>query len=178
MKKYLKMIPVMLYPYMYLICLLFLPLVISTDPQAGSEGIVVLLVGAVVYNVYVLVSVIVNAVMGAKGKYSAVQLARLNLVIKGVQIPAYIFHFILGMIGQLMSVWGIGVIIFAIVIDVLTITLTGINAIGCSIRLYKDGVLSLKTFVLYSIASFLFCIDLLVACIYLVKAKKVKARNV
>ena len=48
---------------------------------------------------------------------TAGQAARMNLIIKGIQIPAYIMHFILGFIGLAMSVWGIGFLLWAVLID-------------------------------------------------------------
>ena len=174
--KYLKMIPVIIYPYIYVVILavflMFLSVLPSDFNDAASLG---LLIVAVIYNLYSFIVVIVNAVQGARGKMTARQAARMNLIIKGVQIPAYIMHFILGFIGLAMSVWGIGFVLWAILIDLLTILLTGISSIGCSIRMRKEGILSTAAAILMGIGCFIYCVDVVIAIVYVVKARKKQA---
>ena len=174
--KYLKMIPVIIYPYIYVVILavflMFLSVLPSDFNDAASLG---LLIVAVIYNLYSFIVVIVNAVQGARGKMTARQAARMNLIIKGVQIPAYIMHFILGFMGLAMSVWGIGFVLWAILIDLLTILLTGISSIGCSIRMRKEGILSTAAAILMGIGCFIYCVDVVIAIVYVVKARKKQA---
>ena len=136
--KYLKMIPVIIYPYIYVVILavflVFLNVLPSDYNDAASLG---LLIVAVIYNLYSFVIVVVNAVQCAKGKMTARQSARMNLIIKSIQIPAYIIHFILGFIGLAMSVWGIGIILWAILIDLLTILLPSAAASACVRRAFS-----------------------------------------
>ena len=170
------MIPVIIYPYIYVVILavflMFLSVLPSDFNDAASLG---LLIVAVIYNLYSFIVVIVNAVQGARGKMTARQAARMNLIIKGVQIPAYIMHFILGFIGLAMSVWGIGFVLWAILIDLLTILLTGISSIGCSIRMRKEGILSTAAAILMGIGCFIYCVDVVIAIVYVVKARKKQA---
>lgn len=174
--KYLKMIPVIIYPYIYVVILavflMFMNVLPSDDSDAAMLG---LLIVAVIYNLYSFVIVIVNAVQCARGKMTAKQSARMNLIIKGIQIPAYIMHFILGFIGLALSVWGIGFILWAILIDLLTILLTGISSIGCSIRMRKEGFLSTAAAILMGIGCFIYCVDVVIAIVYVVKARKKQA---
>lgn len=174
--KYLKMIPVIIYPYIYVVILavflMFLSVLPSDFNDAASLG---LLIVAVIYNLYSFIVVIVNAVQGARGKMTAIQSARMNLIIKGVQIPAYIMHFILGFIGLAMSVWGIGIVFWALFIDLLTILLTGISSIGCSIRMRKEGILSTIAAIFMGIGCFIYCVDVVIAIVYMVKARKKQA---
>ena len=173
--KYLKMIPVILYPYMYMVILGIYGGFTNALPDDYSNfALLGLFIVAVVYNVYSLVIVIVNAVQGARGKMTAREAARMNLIIKGVQIPAYILHFIMGLIGLALSVWGIGIILWALLIDLLTILLTGISSIGCSIRMRKEGLLSTAAAILMGIGCFIYCADLVIAIVYVVKARKRK----
>ena len=171
--KYLKMIPVIIYPYIYVVILavflVFLNVLPSDYNDATSLG---LLIVAVIYNLYSFVIVVVNAVQCAKGKMTARQSARMNLIIKGIQIPAYIMHFILGFIGLAMSVWGIGFLLWAVLIDLLTILLTGISSIGCSIRMRKERLVSLPGAIFMGIGCFIYCVDVAIAIVYVVKARK------
>lgn len=171
--KYLKMIPVIVYPYIYVLILAVFLLFLGILPEDYTDMAPIgLLIVAVIYNLYSFVIVIVNAVQAAKGKMTAKQAARMNLIIKGIQIPAYIMHFILGFIGLAMSVWGIGFLLWAVLIDLLTILLTGINSIGCSIRMRKEGLVSLPGAIFMGIGCFIYCVDVVIAIVYVVKTCK------
>ena len=175
MKKYLKLLPLILYPYMYLI--LFIIFLIINNISGGNAGIengffigIILLI---VYNIYVLCISVYNAVITAKNDCKASEAAKINLIIKGSQIPAYIFNFMVGILGILMSVWGIGLIIMVIVLDVLTIILTGISSIGCAIKMNKERIFSTSGSILMAIGSFVFCIDIIIAIVYMLKSRKI-----
>lgn len=168
MKKYIRLLPVILYPYAYLIIMFFYIKLFSEKDYAND----ILEAIGIIYNLYSLIIAIINAVQTARGRYTAHQAAKMNLVIKGVQIPAYMFHFLVGMVGALMSVWGIGFILWAILIDILTIALTGINAIGCCIRLCKEGMLSKGKSVFFALCSFVYCIDVVAIMLYIMVKKK------
>lgn len=174
MKKYIKMLPVILYPYMYVIFLIGLFLTSKISEDIAEKGIDNLNVIALIYNVYCFVIVIINAVCMVKGSMTTTEVARMNLIIKCVQIPAYITHFILGLVGFFLGIWGIGLLLWAIFIDVATICFTGINSIGCSIRMYKDKVFSRCKSIFMGIGCFLFCIDIAIAIIYYIKAISVE----
>ena len=168
--KYLKMIPVIIYPYIYVLILALFFLFVDVLPEDTTD--ISLLIIAVIYNLYSFVIVIVNAVQTARGKLTAGQAARMNLIIKGIQIPAYIMHFILGFIGLAMSVWGIGFLLWAVLIDLLTILLTSISSIGCSIRMRKERLVSLPGAIFMGIGCFIYCADVAIAIVYVVKARK------
>lgn len=171
--KYLKMIPVIIYPYIYVVILaIFLAFMSALPSDYNDLALLGLMIVAVIYNLYSFIVVIVNAVQGARGKMTARQAARMNLIIKGVQIPAYIMHFILGFMGLAMSVWGIGIFLWAVVIDLLTILLTGISSIGCTIRMRKEGILSTAAAIFMGIGCFIYCVDIVIAIVYVVKARK------
>ena len=174
--KYLKMIPVILYPYIYMFILAVFRAFMDALPEDYNViAVVGLLAVAVIYNVYSFVIVTVNAVQGARGKMTAREAARMNLIIKTLQVPAYILHFMMGLVGLALSVWGIGFILWALLIDLLTILLTGISSIGCSIRMRKEGILSSTAAVLMGIGCFIYCADLVIAIVYVVKARKKRA---
>lgn len=163
MSRYLRMIPVMLYPYAYLIPLLILFLVPAEGDNMGRVYVFVFNYGLLIH-LAVFTLAIHNAIMTAKDPaYSVRTGADINLLIKGVQIPAYIFHFVLACLGTFMSIWGIGVILFAIVVDFLSILTSGISAIGVHIRMAKQGYVSKGVAVLLAVGSFLYCVDVGIA---------------
>lgn len=169
MKKYVKQLPLILFPYAYLIYLLC-----AVTIDALSDAMVALLpAAAAVFSVLTLIIVITNIVSAATGRYTAYEAAKINLTVKCWQIPAYIFHFLMGAAGFLMSVWGIGFLMLSIIIDVVTIALTGLNAVSCTAAMKKEDIISLRKAAVYTICSFIFVIDIITAinCVRKCRAK-------
>ena len=75
--KYLKMIPVIIYPYIYVLILAIFLLFAGILPEDYTDvALIGLLIVAVIYNLYSFIIVIVNAVQAAKGIMTARQAAR------------------------------------------------------------------------------------------------------
>lgn len=147
----------------------------SAVPNFIGSGIVKYFpIIVIVYMALTLICTIFGSVYAAKSKMPPRKAAILNLVVKAVQIPAYLFHFLLGMLGTVASVWGIGIVAFAVLIDLFTIGLTGIHAIGCVVKTCKGGAIGKGAAVLMSIGSFIYCVDLIVAIVLVVISSKYK----
>lgn len=168
MKRFLRVLPLAFYPYAYLVVILVIVVTNGSDKQDLVEDIMLYL--ALIYNAYVLIYVIINSFVTASKKYNIKTVAAMNLFVKGIQIPAYIFHFIMGMCGMMMSVWGLGFIAFAIIIDLITIILTGINSIGCTVKMCREGAINKRQAFFMGIGCFIYCIDVVIAVIYFIKA--------
>ena len=110
-----------------------------------------------------------SAVWAAGDPCAPITAAARNLFVKGCHIPAYIIHFCIGLWGMLLSVWGIGFILYAFLADVLTILLSGIPAAACAVRMYKGGLLSKKAAIWTGIGSFIFCADVFIAIYFFVR---------
>ena len=173
MKKYLKMIPIMAYPYAYLIYFIAF-IVIGGFASLDENEILfdVFFIIPLIYNAMSLIIVIINMIQGIRGKYTLKESAIINALTKCVQIPGYIFHFIMGLIGLLMSIWGIGFIIWAIIIDFLCIALTGISSLGLSIRLIKEKVFSPSKGILILLGCFIYVVDVVLAIFLLIYIEK------
>lgn len=175
MKKYLIRLPLILYPYAYLIWLAFyFASAIIAGEHVDSEVILdVYGMIFIIFQIIVLADVIYGAIEMARNGITAKQAARLNLVVKCVHIPAYIFHFFMGLLGICMSVWGIGFILVAFVVDAVTILLSGMHAIGSVVKLYREGVLPTKaSAVKYGIGSFIYVLDVVIAFVLVYKERK------
>ncbi len=101
--KYLKLVPLILYPGAYILYLILynnaqLKNVMNVDFR---ENIFFLLF--IIYNIYVLFISVYNAIITSKDKYSPYEVAKINLTIKAWQIPAYIINFILGIFAFLVG---------------------------------------------------------------------------
>lgn len=167
--KYLKLLPLIIYPYAYLIYLIAALLTpFETVQTLLIEG---LLPAIIVYTLLTLVISIRNIVHAVKGQYTAAETSRMNMLVKGLHIPAYIFHFVMGVLGLCMSVWGIGFILVAVVVDVITIALSGVNAISCAVCMKKEKQLPTVLCVLTAIGSMIFCADVVIAIVWFVKCR-------
>ena len=162
------MIPVMFYPYLYIILSLLTGVLADRIPDELYSKIFVFdFLNAVKYaaviHLLVLISMIVFIRRAWKSKYSPKELAKMVMIIKLVQIPAYILHFLLGALGCLASVWGIGIIAWAVLIDLLTIAQSGVFGI-CA---YTNGAakkeLPIWMGVVFSMLSFIYCIDVVIS---------------
>ncbi len=171
--------------------IVFLLIVLSGDllsnlPDAVTDfyttyGLLVFIAIGIVSNLWSLILAIVNSVKAANGKISAKDAAFANMLIKIVQIPAYIINFILGVFSMVLSVWGIGLLIWVIVADVVSICYTGINAIGACVACGKKKVVSTGISVLFAFLNFIYCVDVVVAIVMYAKAKamaKAEAKKV
>lgn len=170
MKKWMC-IPVAIYPYGYILAGAIMSLleyapdnIITDDIEFGIFMLLVLL-----YHILVLAVIIYHIVQSARGAVTAKDAAVMNMIVKGVHIPAYIFHFVIGLIGLLMSVWGIGLLMAAVIIDFAAIVVSGTFALGCTIRIKKENLMPTWAAVLTAIGSYLFCIDVVIAVVYGVK---------
>ena len=167
--KHLKMIPIIIYPYLYMIGILFIFIFaviegsITNNYDYSALFVFLIIPLALLITIICLFIVIINSIKSAKGSYGIYYPTRMNLIIKIAQIPAYTINFILGLIGFFMSIWGIGIIGLVIVVDFFSIGLSGINNIGCCINLYKNKIISKKLTMLFIILSFIYVIDVFLA---------------
>lgn len=161
-KEYIKMMPLIVYPYIYLVFLLLISISLYNSSEAAYYICVAV---AVIYNILTLVTAVMYSVNTAMGKRTAYQAAKMIFAVKALQIPAYIFHFMVGLAGSVMSVWGIGLILWAVLIDVLTIALTGTAAVGLCILMCKEKKISKGRAVLQAVSGYIFCVDVIAAII-------------
>ena len=96
------------------------------------------------------------------------QLARAVMVIKLIQIPAYVLWFSLGA-----GLFFLGMFIVAFIVDVLAIILTGLVGLAAAMQCKKEGILTGDWVWLYGILQFIFCIDVISAIILYLETKEV-----
>ena len=119
--------------------------------------ILLLLFGAVMY-----ILNIIFMIQARNGCFHATDLARANMIVKLIQIPAYIF--MIGILCMVM-IFTIGISFVLLLLDALSIGLTGLFAIAAFQNLNREGMITRKAQFIYSIASFLFCVDVIIAVI-------------
>lgn len=170
MKKNTNLIFIMLYPYIFLFVALYTFLVSKYLPDSVSRFIIFFLPGA--FGFMAFIATVMNFIKTLKGETVALNLARSNKVIKLVHIPFYILMFLLGCLGLVMSIWGIGLIIGAVVIDLFTIFFSGTVGMCAAIKSYKEAKLTKSEAFSYAVCSYIYCIDVFAAVIYCSKIKK------
>lgn len=117
----------------------------------------ILLLGIIVYTLDILF-----LLMARNGRWSSQELTKSNMMVKLVQIPAYLFIFIVGLLCSVM-IFTIGVSFALFILDMLSIGMTGLFASASFYALRKEQKISGKMQALYSLASFLFCVDIVIA---------------
>jgi hypothetical protein len=171
--KYLA-IPVMVYPYIIILGLIS---IFSGGELFHDDGMIMLL-GVPIWGVIALILAIIISIIIKVKKVSAEKILRLNMMIKVVQIPAYIVIFFLGL-ACMITIFTMLVTILLIILDCLTILTTGIIGAASVARARKEKILSTGEAVAVGIFQFLFCADVISAVIlYIGIAKKKKILNI
>lgn len=181
MFKYLKMIPLIFYPYAYMIIIIWA--YIDKDIMDYDNYSMIVMIYAIVIHILSLSSMIFNLVQSCRGKYSTVEVSRINLITKCAQIPAYLINFFFGLLGLLMGVWGIIIVGFMIIVDLLTIFQTGISSIGVVKTFKKEKALDATLCNLLGFLSFIYVLDVVASIIFYLrglsfeKKKKINENN-
>lgn len=150
-------ISLMIYPYAYILGLV-IGYLVDKDDGAVMTGILAIL--AITIHPLIWGTLIADFIAAIKGYLNPKSMASASVIVKSVQIPAYIVHFIFGTFGLLASIWGIGFISFAIVIDLITISFTGAFTTANSIGLCKCNIVTKPIAVVASVLSFIYCVDI------------------
>ncbi len=106
-----------------------------------------------------------GVIAAVRSDRNARELARENITVKLIHVPAYIFHFALGIVGLMMSVWGIGLIMWAIMVDFVAIALSGTIGLSAALRCKRECLLTAKAAIACALLSFIFCADVAAAVV-------------
>lgn len=126
--------------------------------------------------IFYFISLILNIIYCVKTINSNIELNDLiksNRTVKLIQMPAYIIIFILGVI----CILAILTIPFAFVLaffSFASLLMSGIYAVTCYKKLKDKAIISNKSFILYSLLSFVYIADLFVAIIVYKKYYKLR----
>lgn len=92
----------------------------------------------------------------------AISLARIQMIVRVAQIPAFVIIFIAGVIGVL-TIFTIGISLALAFFDLISIIVTGICSVGVYSVLAKTGLITDKERIKYSLASFIYFADVATA---------------
>lgn len=173
--KYLLLLPGAVFPYMVLLSLygLFSGFFVNTIYQNP----LLLIPTLFLFFILALACSIVFLAMGLAKKWDAKKVALANMIVKLIQIPAYVITFLLGVI-FILTIFTYALSFLLVLFDCLTIILTGLTGACAAIRGYKEQ----KTTVAFSVANgilqFIFCADVVCAILLFIKCRaREKASN-
>lgn len=107
-------------------------------------------------------------VLFTRNRWTARELARANMLIKLVHIPAYVFWFAVGILFFLFMGAPL-----SFVMDVMAIILSGIVGLAAVLRCRVEGRLTTKAAVVNGILQFVFCADVFSVVWVYIKSRKV-----
>lgn len=175
MKKYIQLLPTILYPY-FIIASIFLifgggnPVVDMIWEKLDNNGYILL---GIILAVFILSMIlnIITVIIALANKWDAKSLAKTNMIIKCIQIPAYLCLFALGFM-CLITIFTAGISFVVFVLDCLGIFLTGLFSISGIVRAWREGKISWKGTIAWGICSFICCVDVIMAIVMYQKIKK------
>lgn len=121
-------------------------------------------------------SIVADFVLSFKKLIPTKSLARNNMIIKLLTLPMYVFYILLFFLGAIMSIWGIGFIIYAPVAAGVTVVVTGLYSLSAFIGIARQKSLNIPLSILAAVLSFIFFVDAVAAVAFFIclvsKAKK------
>ena len=165
MKKLL--IPTAVLPYIVCLCLGY-----GVISQNFSDNTILIL--GIVALVTLVLSFVCNIIfiLTTKSK-SSMELLRTTLLIKAIHIPTYIVIFIFGAMLGVMFFMTFPIILLLVLIDYLTLWMSGMISIYAHIRVIKEKRISSTAPVVISmICQLFFCLDIISLIVIYVKGKE------
>ena len=114
---------------------------------------------------------VVGFVVGICKKWDAVSLAKFAMIVKLIQIPAYLTLFVLGLL-LMLAIFTIPFSIVLFFVCSLTLALTGLWVVSASITALRQGICKPQEVIWVMILQFVFCADVVASIIFYVTLKK------
>ncbi len=109
-----------------------------------------------------IVGMLATLVLALVRRWPAEELAKVNMILKLILIPAYVSIFIIGIM-FMTTIFTVGLTLLFMVVDVLIIAVTGTFSLAPVIRAKNDGYITGGVAFLIGWLSYLFVLDVLVA---------------
>jgi hypothetical protein len=165
----------LLFPYIILFSLICIFKNTLMEKIFHNNGLYLILLLIITY-IIALFSSIIFCVKNILLKINSQKLLYINMIIKLIQIPAYILIFIFSLL-CLLTIFTMGISIVLMIFDSMSILLTGIIGLAGIIRCLIENKLPKKTVIIYGILQFVFCVDIIASIIIYNKIKNVNISN-
>ena len=181
-KLFLFSIPTLLTPYVMIFSLALVFL--STEVElfeAIMESVFhndgVLLIVALLMYLLLTVALGIASFFISTFKYrDALSTAKTAMLIKLIQIPAYVIIFVLG-VATTIAIWTIPFTIALFWVDCLCLIFTALPMISSVICAVREGTLKFREVIWVIILQFVFCADVVAAIIYYKKLEKLASKS-
>lgn len=170
MKKFVPTVSIVLFPYAvaFVLYCIFSGFLMESIFQNNAYLCLLLLI--IIWVIALICAVSICAVSLVR-KWDFVELSRVNMLIKTIFIPAYLFIFVFGL-ACMLTIFTFGISIVLMVLDAMAIVLSGLIGVSAVKRSYDNKAISVKEMILYGILQFVFCVDVVVSIILFRKSKK------
>lgn len=171
------LIPTILIPYIVLLALVVL--FTSTEwtvsefifEKISGDNVWLFICTVFLYCFIAIVLSLVSFIFSLVKIWDEVSLAKVSLVIKLIQIPAYVCIFILGVVFAILPIMMV-VTIVLIFFDYLTLILTGMITISSVINAVRKGLFTYRETWWIILLQFVFCADVVATIIWNNKLKR------
>lgn len=172
MKKFILSIPIIIFPYSVIAMLycIFTGFLMETVFHNNNFYCILVLIVFGLISLFMTVSI---SIVSYVKKWSASEIAKINMIIKIAQIPAYITIFIVAVL-CLFTIFTFGFTVALFLVDIFTIFLSGLIGIVAIRKNYTLGNLLSNEWIIHSILQFVFCADIISSIIIYRKSKSLK----
>lgn len=176
-KLLLIIIPIALFPYLILFALA--TIFFSTEipffrwvmESVFDSNALLLIAALLLYFILTALLSIICFVVSIYAKWDALSLAKAAMIIKLIQIPAYVLIFALGFM-FLITIFTAPISIILFMLDCLSMFLTGILVIASAISSVRNNIFSFKEISWVILLQFVFCADVISSVIFYNKLKR------
>lgn len=175
MRKYFQFFLIALFPYLILFALICMFTGYFMDSVFQNNVFLLLLLLIVVY-VIALVCAVASFISSLAKKRKTLDVLHINMIIKLIHIPAYLLIFIVG-IFCMITIFTFGVTIVLIILDGMTIALSGLIGFGGVIQSLREKKISVKAAIIHGILQFIYCADVISSIVIYRKVKVIESQN-
>lgn len=171
MKKYFLLIPTIVFPY----CVLFSMYCIYSGCFMESlfqNSVFSIILHLAIIWIISIVLAILFVVISLKSKCNITVLAKVNVFVKLIHIPAYIIIFVVG-IACFITIFTAYLAIILFLLDIMTIILSGLIGLTIVVKFNIIKALNNKASLIHGILQFVFCMDLISAILLYKKTRNV-----
>jgi hypothetical protein len=110
------------------------------------------------------------------GKYTVLDVVKINLAMRIILAPIYVVIFVLCFFAMMLGPWGVAFWALAFFIDCSLLIATNLSVIPCFKIFSKCKIFDTALVVISFLGQFIFCIDVVIAVVYLVRLNSMRKR--
>jgi len=177
MKKYLNLLPLVAFPFLFFPVSMLLWAFVNTGNLSIFDNvseIAILIIIGILFLIPIVLSIVGAISTAKKIKLDEIALSnasRVTLIIKGCTTFALSVNCVLMALSCLLGIWGLGMILFLLFVNGWTLLCTGIISCGFIRRLRDEEILPKKHSVLRYILSFIMYFDTIQAVLLFIRYK-------